>query len=224
MRRNFFVLILSCLVLTSCYNTRIAVGDVSPTQPLIEINSHRNDILLYGLIPLSNASKRASEFVGNRENYVIRTNQTFINGLVSFFTFSIYTPTTTTYYIPIDDYNYEYGNNYSRNSYNNNRQTNRSAQPERYYNDYVAPAPERSDYDRPRSNAAPRRSNDDRQYRQEEPATYEKEYKASILYRNGGTVDATIIGDMNGETIKLRLRDGQIVESRMSDIKKINIK
>lgn len=225
MKRNFFVLILSGLILTSCYNTRIAVGDVSPTQPLMKVNSHRNDILLWGLVPLNSAKKRASEFVGDRENYVIRTNHTFVNGLVAFFTFYIYTPTTTTYYIPIDDYDYGYNNDRydSRQARRNNRV---QPQQQRYRDGNYTPVPAnpvRDDFERPRQQAPVRDFNNYNSDRQDEFIP-EREQKAEIYYRNGGVINATILGDMTGEFIRLRLEDGQEVESRMSDIQKINLK
>lgn len=45
----------------------------------------------------------AKEYVGNKKDYVVKTNQTFINLLINGITFGLYTPTTTTYYLPIED-------------------------------------------------------------------------------------------------------------------------
>ena len=47
----------------------------------------------------------AKEYVGEKKNYVIKTNQTFVNMLVNAITLGLYTPTTTTYYLPIEDIN-----------------------------------------------------------------------------------------------------------------------
>ena len=89
------------LVLASCYNTRIIVGDVKPKEPLVQVNSEWNHHLIFGLVPLDNATMVAADYVNNRPNYVIKTNQSFLNGLVGILTMGIYTPTTTTYYIPL---------------------------------------------------------------------------------------------------------------------------
>lgn len=225
MRRIIYasVLFSSALFLSSCYNTRIAVGDVSPTHPMVEVNSHRNDFLLWGLVPLNNASKQASEFIGDRENYVIRTNQSFINGLLSSITFGIYTPTTTTYYLPVEDY--KLGTTI-RGDYNNTRSSRQNTyeeapQPQRRF-EYTPPA------DRIPSNSPeqeytpePRRSSRVQSRSYEAPI---REYEAIVLYKNGAEIDATVIGEASNGRIKLRLEDGRIVESRMSDIEKISKK
>ncbi|HCO68722.1 MAG TPA: hypothetical protein DIT04_13335 [Dysgonomonas sp.] len=225
MRRIIYasVLFSSALFLSSCYNTRIAVGDVSPTHPMVEVNSHRNDFLLWGLVPLNNASKQASEFIGDRENYVIRTNQSFINGLLSSITFGIYTPTTTTYYLPVEDY--KLGTNV-RGDYNNTRSSRQNTyeeapQSQRRF-EYTPPA------DRIPSNSPeqeytpePRRSSRVQSRSYEAPI---REYEAIVLYKNGAEIDATVVGEASNGRVKLRLDDGRIVESRMSDIEKISKK
>lgn len=98
-------LVLCCLTLTSCYNTKILHGAVTPKDPVTEVNKKWNHHLLWGLVPLDNATMQAADFIGNRNNYVVKTNQTFVNGLVNCLTFGIYSPTTTTYYIPLSDVN-----------------------------------------------------------------------------------------------------------------------
>lgn len=51
------------MMLTSCYNTKILVGDVNPKDPLVKINSEWNHHLIGGLVPLGNAQMKASEYV-----------------------------------------------------------------------------------------------------------------------------------------------------------------
>lgn len=91
--------------LTSCFNTKIACGNISTKTPVVKVNSEWNHHFLYGLIPGKNANMEAKNFVENSENYIIKTNQSFVNGLVGCLTFGIYTPTTTTYYLPLKDIN-----------------------------------------------------------------------------------------------------------------------
>ncbi|MEG1765736.1 MAG: hypothetical protein RR254_03620 [Muribaculaceae bacterium] len=95
----------TALTLTSCYNTRILVGDVTPKEPLVEINKEWNHGMIAGLVPLNNATMKAEEYVNNAPNYVVKTNQSFLNQLVSVVTCFIYTPTQTKYYIPLKDVN-----------------------------------------------------------------------------------------------------------------------
>ncbi|KXX69886.1 hypothetical protein AVL50_13455 [Flammeovirga sp. SJP92] len=88
-------------LLTSCYNTRLFVGDAKPTDTLEEVNKVWTNHLLFGLVPLDNARQNPSDYLpDNQENYVIKTNTSFLNGLVSGVTFGIYSPTQTIYYIP----------------------------------------------------------------------------------------------------------------------------
>ena len=63
------------LSLTSCYNTRILVGNVEPTEPLVEVNKVWNHGIIFGLVPLQNATMKASQYVDNADNYVVKTNQ-----------------------------------------------------------------------------------------------------------------------------------------------------
>lgn len=91
------------LSLTSCYNTRVCVGNVQKNDAVVQVNSHRNDIFLFGLIPTENAKTEAPKYVDKQSNYMVRTNQTFVDGLLSVITFGIYTPTTTTYYVPLQN-------------------------------------------------------------------------------------------------------------------------
>ena len=77
------VLLASCS-LTSCYNTKVLCGDITRQTPVVKVNSEWNHHLLYGLVPLKNAKMEAKEYVGNKKNYVVKTNQTFVNLLVNY--------------------------------------------------------------------------------------------------------------------------------------------
>lgn len=87
--------------LSSCYNTRLLVGNVQPKEPLVEVNSEMNSHWLYGLI--SGRGSQVKEFVGDSTNYVIKTKFTFLDYIISEITFGIYTPNHTIYYIPLKD-------------------------------------------------------------------------------------------------------------------------
>ena len=91
------------LALTSCYNNKILVGNVQPNDPVIEVQKQWNSHWVYGLIPGGKTNMRADEFVKGRDNYVVKTNISFVNGLVGSLTWGIYCPTTTTFYVPLDD-------------------------------------------------------------------------------------------------------------------------
>jgi hypothetical protein len=89
--------------LSSCYNNRILVGDVTADEPVVEVQKQWNSHWLYGLIPSASATLNPSKYVGGRANYVVKTSTSFVNGLVGSLTWGIYTPTTTTFYVPLDE-------------------------------------------------------------------------------------------------------------------------
>lgn len=101
--RKIFIAAVIALALTSCYNNRILVGNVSENDPVVEVQKQWNSHWLYGLIPGGKTNLKAEEFVKGRQNYVVKTNQSFVNGLINGLTMGIYTPTTTTFYVPLDE-------------------------------------------------------------------------------------------------------------------------
>lgn len=101
--KKLLILAGAAICLTSCFNSRILVGNIQPSDTVIEVNKQWNSHFLYGWIPGRNAKMNAQQYVGNAENYMVKTNTTFVNGLVSAVTFGIYTPTQTRYYIPLTD-------------------------------------------------------------------------------------------------------------------------
>lgn len=115
MRKLFFVLLscMICILMSSCYNTRIIVGDVNPRESLVMINKEWNHHLIFGLVPLDNATMKAAEYTNQYPNYVVKTNMSFLNMVVSEITFGIYAPTQTTYYVPLRDVS-NYRMNYRR--------------------------------------------------------------------------------------------------------------
>lgn len=96
----FLALVIS---MSSCYNTRVCVGNIKTEDPTVKVNSVTNHHFLYGLIPGGKTEIEASKYVKGRKNYVVKNNWTFLNGFLGCLTMGIYTPTTTTFYIPIND-------------------------------------------------------------------------------------------------------------------------
>jgi hypothetical protein len=44
----------------------------------------------------------ANDYVGNYTDYVIKTRHSFVDYLLEYITMGIYTPTSTTYYVPLN--------------------------------------------------------------------------------------------------------------------------
>ena len=103
MMKKILLVVLCGIGLSSCYNTKILVGNVQPKEPLVKVNSEWNHHLIGGLIPLDNATMKVVDYLPNRENYIVKTNQSFVNLFVSWLTCYIYCPSQTVYYIPLRD-------------------------------------------------------------------------------------------------------------------------
>jgi len=86
---------------TSCYTSKIAHGNLTVESPVVEVNSKKQHALISGLIPLKPGYK-ATDFVGDKENYITKHQMTFVDGLLGVITFGIYTPTTVFFYVPLD--------------------------------------------------------------------------------------------------------------------------
>ncbi|MGI6242800.1 MAG: Bor family protein [Prevotella sp.] len=99
-------LILSGLVvvtLSSCYSATTCVGTLKADDPAVEVNSVKNHHFLYGLIDGGNTKLEGSKYIGERKNYKVKKSTTFVDGLLEAITFGIYSPTTTAYYLPVED-------------------------------------------------------------------------------------------------------------------------
>lgn len=105
MKKKFLMAVVCCAAmgLVSCSSTRLYHGTVYEDEPMVKVNSTWNGHLLGGLVPLGSSKLDVDKFTGGAENYVIKTNTSFWNVLVSGVTFGIYTPTQTKAYIPARD-------------------------------------------------------------------------------------------------------------------------
>ena len=105
MKKILLIVALMCAVLTSCYTSRTYVGDVKPGAPTVKVNDENIHHLICGLIPIGNNKIDASKYVGERKNYVVKNQVTFVDGFLSCITFGIYTPTTVIFEVPLDEIN-----------------------------------------------------------------------------------------------------------------------
>lgn len=104
MKKRITNILVLCVLLslTSCYTTKIYNGEISKTEPMVKVNKEWNHHIIGGLVPLG-AKMKADDYVGGRKNYMVKTNQSFLNLLVNYLTLGLYTPTTTTFYVPLND-------------------------------------------------------------------------------------------------------------------------
>jgi len=93
-------LIGASVLFASCYTTRTYVGNVHENDPVVKVNQKTNNFLLWGLVPLGGATLQNNDFVSGHKDYVVEKQQSFVNGFLNVITAGIYSPMTTSYYIP----------------------------------------------------------------------------------------------------------------------------
>lgn len=76
---------------SSCYSYTTVVGEGPKSTEKV---TKWNHYLIAGLAPLEVSNPK--DLAGDAKNYSVKTEQSFVNGLVSLLTFGIYSPTTTT--------------------------------------------------------------------------------------------------------------------------------
>ncbi len=94
MKRIFRISAMALLVstmLTSCYTYTTVVGKGAQGTTKIQKWNH---YVLWGLAPVGVSD--AKEMAAGATDYTVKTEQTFVNGLLSAITFGIYSPFTTT--------------------------------------------------------------------------------------------------------------------------------
>ncbi len=85
------LLFVSSMLLTSCYSYTSVVGEGAKGMTQI---TKKNHYVIAGLGAINVSDSKA--MAGGAKNYTVKTEQTFVDGLLSMITFGIYTPTTTT--------------------------------------------------------------------------------------------------------------------------------
>lgn len=94
---------ITSVVMTSCYTSKVVIGNeaVAATRT-VEISRVKNPSLISGLIPLKKAYN-VKDYVGDRENYIIKNRWTLVDGVLNYVTFGLYSPTTTSFHIPLEE-------------------------------------------------------------------------------------------------------------------------
>jgi len=93
MKKNYInlgFLFALCLFMSSCYTLSYDVGNGAQTG--VEV-TEKNHYLILGLAAVKTSDPTV--MAGNAENYTVKIEHTFIDGLLNALTGGIYTPTTT---------------------------------------------------------------------------------------------------------------------------------
>lgn len=88
------------MIMSSCYSTTFCVGDISPTDPALSVKTTHNAHFLVGLV--NGKEVAVNKYVAGEANYKIKHYRSIEDYFLSFITLGIYTPTTTTFYLPVD--------------------------------------------------------------------------------------------------------------------------
>ena len=94
MKETFKTLVVAisfAISLSSCYTYSTVVGNGSQGNKQVKAWNH---YLIGGLAPIGVSDP--ADLAGSATNYNVKTQISFVNGLVSALTFGIYSPTTTT--------------------------------------------------------------------------------------------------------------------------------
>lgn len=79
------------LAMTSCYTHQYSIGTGASTGLTIK---EKNHYLIYGLAPVKTSNPQ--EMAKGAKNFDVKTEHTFVDGLLNAITFGLYNPTTTT--------------------------------------------------------------------------------------------------------------------------------
>ena len=88
---NSLLIVGVAILMTSCYTYTFSVGDGAQTGVEVTAKKH---YVIYGLAPVSISDP--VEMAGGADNFDVKIEHTFVDGLLNAITFGIYTPTTTT--------------------------------------------------------------------------------------------------------------------------------
>ncbi len=89
--KTLSIALVMCIALSSCYTYTTVVGNGAQGNREVKQWNH---YLIGGLAPVGVSDP--AELAGDAKDYDVKTEITFVNGLVNALTFGIYSPSTTT--------------------------------------------------------------------------------------------------------------------------------
>ena len=91
----------AALMFESCYSSSVYYGDVTNDMPLKKVETRHNAHFFGGLI--GEGKIRKKYVLEGVKDYKVKHQITFTDGLLSYITAGIYTPSTTKFYLPEKD-------------------------------------------------------------------------------------------------------------------------
>lgn len=90
----------AAVMLTSCYSSTVCVGNMKKTDPAVKVNTVHNAHFIGGLI--GSPTIKGKNYVDGAKDYKVKHRLTFTDYLIGGITLGIYTPSTTTFYLPLN--------------------------------------------------------------------------------------------------------------------------
>lgn len=106
MKKLLFAIML-LISFTSCYTTKTLHGNINEYTTVKEVSSKRNNILFWGLYN-NDSGIRAKSVIHNDINYMVKTQFSPVDYLLTIITLGIYSPNTTKIYLPTSGREREY--------------------------------------------------------------------------------------------------------------------
>lgn len=100
--RKLFVLLCASMMLVSCYSVTYCYGDMKEDSPSVKVNSIHHPGFICGLVGTGKSQIATSKYMDGVKDYKVKHSISFVDGLLECVTFGIYTPTTTTFYAPVN--------------------------------------------------------------------------------------------------------------------------
>ena len=89
--KKIILIAITAVAMTSCYTHQYSIGKGAQSGLTVK---EKNHYLIYGLAPIKTSNPQ--EMAKGAKDFDVKTEHTFVDGLLNTITFGIYNPTTTT--------------------------------------------------------------------------------------------------------------------------------
>lgn len=97
---NIAFLAIVCILFGSCQSSSVCVGELKNDDPVVRVKTIHNSFFLEGLF--GRKQIQATDYTQGLDSYKVKNYHSFVDCVLRYVTFGIYTPTTTEIYLPAD--------------------------------------------------------------------------------------------------------------------------
>ncbi len=98
--KKLLVLLFASSMLVSCYSVSYYSGDMTKDTPAVKVKNVKNHGFIAGLVQTKSSKIESSKYMEGKKDFKVKHCITFVDGLLECITCGIYTPSTTSYYLP----------------------------------------------------------------------------------------------------------------------------